>query len=427
VRIKITPSRVSGAVIAPPSKSYSHRAVIVAALAAGESVIANPLLADDTGYTIEACRALGADIEIRDDSLVVKGTGGRIRPRQSEIFVGNSASTIRMIAPLAAASPTRIVLDGDERLRQRPMGELLSALQSLGVHARSLNNNGCPPIEIQGGEFTANQVSLSGAVSSQPVSALLMAAPNTRKGLTIKINGGLRSRPYIDITLDVMKAFGVEVVNRNYKEFIIEGNQEYKARNYSIEGDYSSAACFLAAGAIGGGPVRVSHLKKDSAQGDKQLLDILARMGADVGFQEDSITVSRQRTLKGVSISLSDYPDIVPALAVVAAYAQGQTEINDIGHLRFKESDRIGDTAAELAKMNVKTKVGDDSLVIYGGKPLSAESDSHNDHRLAMSLSVAALFAEGDSVINGAEAVNKSYPEFFSDLKKLGAKAEGVS
>jgi 3-phosphoshikimate 1-carboxyvinyltransferase len=254
-----------------------------------------------------------------------------------------------------------------------------------------------------------------------------MAAPYTRKGLTIKINGGLRSRPYIDITLDIMKAFGVEVVNRDYREFIIEGNQEYKARRYQIEGDYSSAACFFAAGAIGGGPVSVSKLKKDSAQGDKYILDILARMGADVEYKEDSVTVSRQRALKGVSISLSDYPDIVPALAVVAAYAQGKTEINDIGHLRFKESDRISDTAAELAKMNVKTEVGDDSLVIHGSQPRGAKVEAHSDHRLAMSLAVAALFAEGESTIDGAEAVTKSYPEFFSDLKKLGAKVEELS
>lgn len=424
MKIKITPSPITGEVSAPPSKSYTHRAIILASLAAGKSLIQNPLLADDTGYTIEACCALGAEIAIESDGIAVRGTGGRISPRQETIFVGNSGSTVRMIAPLAASSPTRIVLDGDERLRQRPMGDLLSALQGLGVHARSLNNNGCPPFEIQGGDFMANQVSLSGAVSSQPISALLMAAPYTRKGLTIKINGGLRSRPYIDITLDAMRDFGVSAVNRDYREFIIEGNQEYKARRYPIEGDYSSAAYFLAVGAVGAKPVSVTNLKKDSVQGDKRLLDILQNMGAVVDYQKDSVRVRRRGDLKGISVDMGDYPDLVPTLAVVAALAQGKTEITNIAHLRFKESDRINDTAAELNKLNIKTEVSEDKMVIYGGKPKSAEVDSHNDHRLAMSLSIAALFAEGSSIINGAEAVSKSYPQFFDDLKKLGAKVE---
>jgi 3-phosphoshikimate 1-carboxyvinyltransferase len=426
VKVRITPSKVSGEIVAPPSKSYSHRAIILAALAAGESLIANPLLSDDTRHTIDACRALGADVKIRDESLVIKGTGGEIKVTEKRIFAGNSGSTIRMIAPLAALGKTKVILDGDRRLRQRPMGELLAALNSLGIKARSLHNNGCPPLEIEGGEFRTNQVALSGAVSSQPVSALLMVAPCTEKGLTIKIEGGLRSKPYIDITLDVMSAFGIEAANRDYKEFVVEGNQKYKARRYRIEGDYSSAAYFLAAAAIGGGPVTVRNLKKDSAQGDKYLLDILSQMGAEVDFQEDKITVSRQQALKGVSINSSDYPDIVPTLAVVAAYAQGKTEINDIGHLRFKESDRINDMAAELAKMNVKTEVGDDKMVIHGGRPTGAEVEAHNDHRLAMSLAIAALFVEGSSIINGVEAVTKSYPSFFEDLPKLGAKVEEV-
>jgi 3-phosphoshikimate 1-carboxyvinyltransferase len=428
VRLKITPSLVTGEVLAPPSKSYTHRALILAALAAGESTIENPLIADDTDYTIEACRALGADIAVESDGIAVKGTGGKIEVAEGQtIFAGNSASTIRMIAPLAASSPTRIVLDGDERLRQRPMGDLLSALQGLGVHARSLNNNGCPPFEIQGGEFKANQVSLSGAVSSQPVSALLMAAPYTRKGLTIKINGGLRSRPYIDITLEIMRAFGVEAVNRDYKEFLIEGGQAYQARRYRVEGDYSSAAYFLAAGAIGGKPVSVTNLKKDSVQGDKRLLDIIAEMGGEVNYLKDSVRVQRSGALRGISIDMGDYPDLAPTLAVVAAFAQGKTELTNIAHLRFKESDRINDTAAELNKMNIKTEVSDDKMAIYGGRPSGAELDAHNDHRLAMSLSLAALFAEGNSIINGAEAVSKSYPQFFDDLKKLGAKVEELS
>jgi 3-phosphoshikimate 1-carboxyvinyltransferase len=427
VRIKTTPSSVTGEVSAPPSKSYTHRAVIVASLATGESIIENPLLSDDIGYTIDACRALGAEIELRGDSLVVKGTGGEIKVEKPKIFAGNSGSTIRMIAPLAALGKTKVILDGDSRLRQRPMGDLLSALQSLGIQTRSLNAKGCPPFEIQGGDFKANEVTLSGENSSQPVSALLMAAPGIKEGLSIKIDGGLRSRPYIDITLDAMRAFGVEAVNRNYKEFLVEGGQVYKARRYRIEGDYSSAAYFLAAGAIGGGPVTVTNLKTDSVQGDRQLLTILAEMGGSVDYRKEAVRVQRTGALKGITIDLGDYPDLVPTLAAVAAYANGKTKITNIAHLRFKESDRINDTAAELTKMGVKTEVSGDTMVIYGGKPRCVEIDAHNDHRLAMSLSVAALSADGDCIINGAEAVTKSYPRFFSDLLKLGARVEELS
>ena len=254
-----------------------------------------------------------------------------------------------------------------------------------------------------------------------------MAAPYTKEGLSIKIDGGLRSRPYIDITLDIMRAFGVEAVNRDYKEFLVEGGQRYKARRYRIEGDYSSAACFLAAGAIGGGPVSVTSLRNDSVQGDRHLLTILERMGGAVDYQKDSMKVHRTGGLKGVNIDLGDYPDLVPTLAVVAAFAEGKTKITNIAHLRFKESDRINDTAAELVKMGIKTEVGGDTMVIYGGKPRGAEIDAHRDHRLAMSLAVAALFADGSSIINGAEAVTKSYPRFFTDLLKLGARVEELS
>ncbi|MBA7584577.1 3-phosphoshikimate 1-carboxyvinyltransferase [subsurface metagenome] len=221
-----------------------------------------------------------------------------------------------------------------------------------------------------------------------------MAAPYTKEGLSIKIAGGLRSKPYIDITLDAMRAFGVEAVNRDYKEFLVEGRQAYKARRYQIEGDYSSAAYFLAAGAIGGKPVTVNNLKKDSVQGDRHLLNILAEMGASVDHQKGSVTVHRSGGLKGISIDLGDYPDLVPTLAAVAAFASGETRITNIAHLRFKESDRLDDTSTELAKMGVKTEVGGDTMVIYGSKPGGAEIDAHNDHRLAMSLSVAALFAD---------------------------------
>jgi 3-phosphoshikimate 1-carboxyvinyltransferase len=424
VKLRIIPSSVKGEVAAPPSKSYTHRAVIVASLAAGESLIEGPLLSDDTLYTINACRLLGADIELKDNELKIKGTGGKIKvaPGRDKIFAGNSGSTIRMIAPLAALAPAKVVLDGDNRLRQRPVGDLLSALESLGVHARSLENNGCPPIEIQGGKLHGGEVTISGQTSSQHISALLMIAPYIKDGLIIKVANELRSRPYIDITLDVMREFGIEAVNQEYKEFLVKGGQRYQAKRYRIEGDYSSATYFLAAGTIGGKPVTVKNLKSNSVQGDKYLLNILSAMGCSVEQKKEQVTISRHNELKGVNIDMGDYPDLVPTVAAVAAYAKGKTEMTNIGHLRFKESDRLSDTTAELARMGIKVKVNNDTMLIYGGKPRGAEIEAHNDHRLAMSLAIAALFAEGNSIINSAEAVTKSYPRFFADLARSGAK-----
>jgi len=429
VKVRITPSSVTGEVSAPPSKSYTHRAVILASLATGESLIEDPLLSDDTLYTINACRSLGADIKLESDRLMITGTGGQIRVAASggKIFAGNSGSTIRMVAPLAALAPTRVILDGDTRLRQRPVGDLLSALESLGANARSMENNGCPPIEIQGGKLSGGGVTVSGQVSSQHISALLMIAPYTENGLTIKVTNELRSRPYIDITLNAMREFGVEAANQDYKEFLVKGGQRYKGKHYRIEGDYSSAAYFLAAGAIGGQPVTVKNIKAGSAQGDKNLLNILSAMGCPVVHQKEQVTVYRRDELKGVTIDMGDFPDLVQTVAVVAAYARGKTEMTNIGHLRFKETDRLNATAAEMAKMGIRVDVTDNSMVIYGGKPKGAEIEAHNDHRLAMSLAIAALFAEGNSIISGAEAVSKSYPRFFSDLAGLGAKIEELS
>jgi 3-phosphoshikimate 1-carboxyvinyltransferase len=429
VKLRITPSSVTGEVSAPPSKSYTHRAVILASLATGESLIEDPLLSDDTLYTIDACRSLGADIELEGNRLTITGTGGQIRvtPGREKISAGNSGSTIRMVAPLAALASTKVVLDGDSRLRQRPVGDLLSALDSLGARARSLGTNGCPPIEIQGGKLSGGEVTVTGGVSSQHISALLMIAPYTKDGLRILIADELRSKPYIDITLNIMREFGVEAVNKDYKEFLVKGGQRYRAKRYQIEGDYSSAAYFLAAGAIGGKPVTVKNLKNNSAQGDKSLLNILSQMGCSVEHQKEAVIVSRRDELKGVTIDMGDYPDLVQTVAAVAAYAQGKTEITNIGHLRFKETDRISDTAAELGKMGIKIEVTDNTMLIYGGKPRGAEIEARNDHRMVMSVSMAALFAEGNSIINGAEAVTKSYPRFFNDLASLRAKIEELS
>ena len=424
----ILPSAISGTISAPPSKSYTHRAVILGALAEGETVVENFLTSDDTQYTISACRSLGVDIQSSGKTLKIIGTGGQLPVKRDSqrIFVGNSGSTIRMVASLAALTPTKVVFDGEARLHQRPIGDLLAALKSLGVEASSVRGNGCPPIEIQGGKLLGGEVVISGMVSSQYISSLLMVAPYAERAVNIKVIDELRSKPYVDITIDTMREFGVEVENHNYKEFIVKGGQKYQGRHYKVEGDYSSAAYFFAAGATSRGTITVGNLKSNSVQGDRYFLDILSGMGCRVNYHGGQVKLTRENELAGVTVDMGDYPDIVQPLAVVAAYAKGKTEIINIGHLRYKETDRVENTACELRKMGIKVEVKEDAMTINGGKPKGGVVETYNDHRMAMSLAVAALSADGETIINGAEAVTKSYPEFFANLAKIGARVQEI-
>ena len=428
MRLRITPSTVSGTVSAPPSKSYTHRALILGSLAQGETVIENFLVSDDTQYTINALRSLGVNIQSDNKTLRIAGTGGEfsVQPGQETIFVGNSGSTIRMVAPLAALARTRVVFDGEPRLRQRPIGDLLSALKSLGVQANSVNGDGYPPIAVQGGRLLGGEVVIGGTISSQHISFLLMIAPYAENSVRIKVTDGLQSKPYVDITIDAMQQFGVRVNKYNHKEFTVTSGQRYQGRHYNIEGDYSSIAYFFAMAAIGQRTITVGNLNVNSVQGDRYFLDILSQMGCYVNYAEGQIQVARDKELAGITIDMGDYPDIVQPLAMVAAFAIGKTEITNIGHLRYKETDRINNLAAELGKMGIKVDVTESTMSIIGGRPKGAIIETYNDHRMAMSFATAALFTQGDTIINGAEAVTKSYPGFFTDLSQIGARVQEI-
>jgi len=419
---------VKGEVTAPPSKSYTHRALILGALAEGETVLTNYLDADDTRYTAEALRTLGTTIRANGSTLKIEGRDGKfsVQPGRETIFVGNSGSTVRMVAPLAALTPGRVVFEGEPRLYQRPVSDLLVALKALGIRAASINRDGFPPIEIHGGTLLGGEVVVSGLITSQHVSGLLMAAPYARRNVRLNISGELLSKPYVDVTIDIMRRFGGEVGNINYEHFVVTAGETYRGREYDIEGDYSSAAYFFAMGAIGGVTVTVSGLNSRSVQGDRHFLDILAQMGCEIDFGKEGISASRRNPLAATTQDMGDYPDIVQPLAVVAAFASGKTLIRNIGHLIYKETDRINHTALELRKMGAEVEVTENTMLITGGGVRGAGVESHNDHRLVMSLAVAALFAEGETVISGAEAVGKSYPGFFRDLAKVGAKYEEV-
>lgn len=405
-------------VAAPPSKAYTLRALFIAALADSKSKLINGLFAEDQQYAANALGKFGAIISFDGKNFIVQGTAGHLNLPKEEIFIGNSGVTARFLTTFAGLAHGKVIITGDERMQQRPIQDLLDAIRPLGIEGKSTTANNCPPIEINGGNFKGGLTSLRGDKSSQYFSSILISAPYAKNDVTIKTAGILMSKPYIDITIDCMKSFGVEVENEDYKKFKVQNGQRYVGREYKIEGDYSSASYFFAAAAVTGGKIEVENLNPDSVQGDKYFLEILKKMGSKVKYGKTSVTVGGAE-LKGVEVDMSNYPDIVPTLAVVAAFAKGKTKINNIGHLRLKESDRIKAPVNELRKIGINAEEKKNSIEIEGGQPKGAEIETYNDHRIAMSFAVAGLAVDGIKIKN-MECVNKSFPRFFEELGELG-------
>jgi 3-phosphoshikimate 1-carboxyvinyltransferase len=400
----------------PGSKSYTHRALIAAALAKGESVLRNALKAEDTELTAQALSKLGAAITWQDSTILVQGTGGRFSPLSEPLYLGNSGTSMRFLTALAALGQGKYYLTGASRLCERPMGELLEALGHLGVSAVSERGNGCPPVVVQGG-LMGGRTRLSGAVSSQYLSALLLIGPLAPLGVEIAITGDLVSRPYVDLTLDVQAAFGISHFRRGYKYFQIPGGQAYQSREYTIDADASSASYFWAAAALTGGRVTIANVNMETSQGDVDFVLVLARMGCRIDSYLDGLTV-QGGPLTGIEVDMSTMPDLVPTLAVVAAFAQGETVITGVGHLRHKESDRLAAVVTELRKMGVDAQETEDGLRIMGGAPHGADIDTYQDHRIAMSFAVAGLKTPG-IVIKDPDCVAKSLPEFWEFFERL--------
>ena len=400
------------AVIAVPgSKSYTHRALVISALAEGESSLIHALYCEDTEYTAQALEKLGVRILREGDRLHVQGTGGRLKVGAAKIYVGDSGTSMRFLTALAALRNGRTQLDGSERMRQRPMAQLMDGLVALGAKAYSEEGEGYPPVIVESQGLMGGVARIDGGESSQFISALLMVAPLARGDVRIEVAGHLTSRPYVDITRDVMSAFGVEVQCAGDRSFFVPRGQRYFPRKYPIEGDASNASYFFAAAAITGGKVRVNNFRPASVQGDSGFLKILEKMGCEVNCGESFAEV-RGEDLQGVDLDMNTMPDLVPTLAITAVFARGKTIIHNIGHLRLKESDRIGSLASELAKMGVRVKEGEDWLSVEGGEVQAAEIETHNDHRLAMSFAVAGLAVPGIK-IKGEHCVAKSFPEFW--------------
>ncbi|MGB9937133.1 MAG: 3-phosphoshikimate 1-carboxyvinyltransferase [Methanobacterium sp.] len=408
---------IEGVIKAPPSKSYTHRAIIISSLADGKSTLNDPLLSEDTLASKDACKALGCEIEEKNDKLIVYGSSGDLKTPENVVDLKNSGTTLRIMTSVSSLAPNYTVFTGDSSLRTRPMQDLLDALEGLGVTALSTRGNGKPPICIRG-SFKGGKTDIKGNVSSQFISSLLIAAPYAEKQVDINIKGDFISKPYVDMTTDVMEKFGViPDYNKQNNSFHIDP-QTYKARDYTIEGDYSSASYIIGAAAALKSHVRVKNLFENSKQGDKQILDIVKGMGAEVKFKKDEVIIRGYGELKGVEVNLENAPDLLPTVAALGAIAKGVTKINNVEHARFKETDRIHTCALELSKLGVNVKEKQDGLIIKGGAK-GGTVTSHGDHRLVMALSLVGLKV-GNVKIENASVYDVSFPNFPEGMKELG-------
>ena len=410
---------VRGTIRPPGSKSITNRALVCSALAQGESMLRGVLDSEDTRVMIESLGRLGLKIEHDRglDTVRVVGCAGRPAVAEADLYIANSGTTVRFLTALAALGNGRYRLDGTERMRERPIGDLLDALVQLGADATSERGTGCPPVVVQGKGLAGGTARVAGDISSQFLSGLLMAAPCARSPVELIVEGEIVSKPYVDMTLAVMGSFGAVVEGENLQRFSIPAPQAYEGTDYSIEPDASAASYFFAAAAITGGKVTVEGLSRSSLQGDVAFCDCLERMGCEVHWEADRITVAGGQ-LRGIDVDMNAISDTVQTLAAVAVFAEGSTRVTGVGHIRHKETDRIGALATELRKLGAVVAEEDDGLLITPAALRPAEIDTYSDHRMAMSLTLVGLRQPG-LVIRDPGCTGKTYPKFFSDLKKV--------
>lgn len=419
--VRIRPSTVSGRVSAPPSKSYTHRAVVAAGLSPGGS-IASPLRSADIRASMDAMRAFGASIDDATEQLVVTGVDGTPAVPDDVIDCGNSGTTMRLITGVAGLVDGITVLTGDASLRDRPHGPLLAALSDLGAPARSSRGNGQAPLVIEG-PTAGGTVSMPGDVSSQFITALLMAGACTEHGVEITLTTTLKSAPYVAITQEVLDAFGVETIETE-NGYAVPGGQTYdRGDPYTVPGDFSSISYLLGAGAVAAADPLTIEGAQPSAQGDTAIVEIVERMGGDVEWDQVSgeLTV-RESALHGVEVDVGNTPDLLPTVAALGAIADGTTRLVNCEHVRYKETDRVSAMATELEKFGTVVTEAHDVLTVHGGEStLSGTTvETYHDHRIAMALALVGLVASGETTISGAEHVDVSFPGFFDVLDGLG-------
>ncbi len=414
--------KIDGVVNLPGSKSLSNRVLLLAALAKGTTKITNLLESDDTRHMLNALKQLGIKYTLSEDKTVctVVGNAGPIHANNSEeLFLGNAGTAMRPLCAALCLGRGIFVLTGEPRMKERPIGHLVDALRQSGANITYLENEGYPPLQVEANGLEGGEVSIDGAISSQFLTALLMAAPMAKNDMKITIIGELVSKPYIDITIDIMKQFGVEVVHDNYKTFSIKSGQIYKAiETFMVEGDASSASYFLAAAAIKGGTVKVTGIGRNSIQGDIEFVDVLEQMGARVEWGKTYISITKD-TLRPIDMDFNHIPDAAMTIATMALFVEGTTILRNIYNWRVKETDRLFAMATELRKVGAVVEEGKDYLKITPPKQLKhATIDTYDDHRMAMCFSLLAL-DDVSVTINEPECTAKTFPTYFDVLKSI--------
>jgi 3-phosphoshikimate 1-carboxyvinyltransferase len=412
-------SKVNLKIKVPGSKSITNRALVLASLAKGKSKIISPLESDDTKYLLNALSLCGIKIQKRGNGFSIYGRNGEYITPKQDLFIGNAGTTMRFLTSLLCFGEGVFNITCEERMKERPIKDLVEALTFLGADITYTEKQDYPPLKIKGAKLTGDKITIPGSKSSQYISSVLMVAPLFENGLIINIEGELVSKPYIDTTINVMKDFGVEIENNEYQRFIIKPGQKYKRKNYLIQGDASSASYFMAAAAICSGECEISNVGYKCNQGDINFAYLLEKMGAKVNVKRHKTFIKSDGRLKGIKCDLNNTPDVVQTLAVVALYAEGETLIENVYNLRIKETDRLDALEKELTKMGADVKTGRDWIKItprISYKP--AEIKTYNDHRMAMSFALAGLKTNGIRILN-PEVVSKSYPLFFDDFNKL--------
>lgn len=418
-------ARVDGAINLPGSKSVSNRALLLAALACGKTVLTNLLDSDDVRHMLNALSALGINYTLSADRTRcdITGNGGALRaPGALELFLGNAGTAMRPLAAALCLGQDEIVLTGEPRMKERPIGHLVDSLRQGGANIDYLEQENYPPLRLRGG-FIGGDIEVDGSVSSQFLTALLMTAPLAPEDTTIRVKGELVSKPYIDITLNLMKTFGVEIANHHYQQFVVKGGQQYHSPGrYLVEGDASSASYFLAAGAIKGGTVKVTGIGRKSMQGDIRFADVLEKMGATITWGDDFIACTRGE-LHAIDMDMNHIPDAAMTIATTALFAKGTTTLRNIYNWRVKETDRLFAMATELRKVGAEVEEGHDYIRITPpAKFQHADIGTYNDHRMAMCFSLVAL-SDTPVTILDPKCTAKTFPDYFEQLARMSTPA----
>ncbi len=422
-RLTLKPiDKIEGEVNLPGSKSLSNRALLLAALAEGTTKITNLLVSDDTRHMLNALEQLGIQFSLcenRTECTITGNAGPIFSDVPQELFLGNAGTVMRPLCAVLCLGQGSFILTGEPRMKERPIGHLVDALRQIGGEIDYMENDGYPPLHIIANGLVGGKVEIDGAISSQFLTALLMAAPLTNQTMTISIIGELVSKPYIDITLNMMEQFGVKVINHDYETFTIRAGQRYKSVDeFMVEGDASSASYFLAASAIKGGTVKVTGIGKNSIQGDIRFVDVLEKMGAEVEWDDTYISVSRKE-LNAIDMDFNHIPDAAMTVATIALFAKGTTTLRNIYNWRVKETDRLFAMATELRKVGAEVEEGEDYLTITPPKVFKhASIDTYDDHRMAMCFSLLAL-NNASVTINDPECTAKTFPNYFDILKSI--------